>query len=242
MNKLALTFCIALFATAPALAQCDGGHNTNPADAWISCTGEVNPNPERSQAHWIHYDFGANYLMGTSVLWNYNAVGDTDNGMQDVVIDYSMDGVEWIEWGSYTLNEAPGTEGYLGDMGPDFGGVEARYMLISADNNYGGPCYGFSELKIEVEPGSVGVDEPAAPLFQFGLYPNPTQGACVVQLQEWQQATIRVLDLEGALIQALRPDSPTTQMDLTNLPAGMYLIQVVTQNGTHATKRIAVTG
>ena len=242
MNKHITSFLFAALLTANAVAQCDGGHNTNPADAWLSCTGLSNPNADRSQEHWIHYDFGANYLLGTSILWNYNVPSETGNGLQDVVIDYSMDGVEWIEWGTYTLNEAPGTEAYLGDMGPDFDGVEARYLLISAATNYGGSCYGFAELKVEVEPGSVGVDEPAAPLLQFGLYPNPTRGACVVQMQTWQDATIRLLDLEGALIQSLRPTSPTTQMDLSSLPAGMYLVQVVLANGTYATKRIAVTG
>lgn len=230
----------AMFAAALAVAQCNGGHSTNAADAWLSCDGATNPNPARSQQHWIQYDFGGNYLLGESVVWNYNVPGATDQGLQDVTIDYSYDGATWTEWGTFVLNEAPGSDSYMGDIGPFFDGIDCRYLLVSIDSNYGGTCYGLSELKIDVEPGSANIAEPEVAALTFGLYPNPTRERVTVQLEDYQGATIRILDLSGALIDIARPESATTHFDLSRLPAGMYLVQVTLESGGHATRRVAV--
>lgn len=221
-------------------AQCNGGHTTLTADMWRSCEGATNPNEDRDQEHWIEYDFGANYILGDSHFWNFNVPGSTDHGMQDVVIDYSMDGENWMEWGDWTFTEAMGTSAYAGEPGPLFDGLECRFLLISIDANHGGACYGFSELKIDVEPGSVGTPE-APQLVDFGLYPNPARDLATVQLSDFNQAHVRLLDLNGALISIVRPESPTVRLDVANLPAGMYLVQVVQPDGRHTTKRLAVT-
>lgn len=240
MKKQTLLLFPALLLAALATAQCNGGHSTNPADAWLSCDGATNPNPDRNQQHWIQYDFGENYLLGESVVWNYNVPGSTDEGVQNVVIDYSYDGNTWTEWGTFTLNEAPGSDSYMGDIGPFFDGIDCRYLLVSIDSNYGGDCYGLAELKIEVEPGSVSVQEPEVSAVDFGLYPNPTRDRLTVQLEDFNGAQIRILDLSGSLIETARPESPSTHFSLEHLPAGMYLVQVVTESGAHATRRVAV--
>ena len=240
MTRNTLAFVPALFAAALAVAQCNGGHSTNPTDAWLSCDGSTNPNPARSQQHWIQYDFGENYLLGESVVWNYNVPGATDQGLQEVTIDYSYDGTTWTAWGTYTLNEAPGSDSYMGDTGPFFDGIDCRYLLVSIDSNYGGACYGLAELKVEVEPGSVHVAEPEVAVVRFGLYPNPTRDRVTVQLEDYQGANIRILDLSGALIDTALPESATTHFDLSRLPAGMYLVHVTVESGGHATRRIAV--
>ncbi|MCB0762798.1 MAG: hypothetical protein KDC12_14825, partial [Flavobacteriales bacterium] len=134
-----------------ANAQCNGGHSTDPTDAWISCTGTENPNPARTQEHWIMYDFANLYALEQSIVWNYNVPGDTDKGIKTIIIDTSTNGTSWNEWGTIVIDEAPGQDTYEGEMGPDFNGVAARYVLISVVDNWGdASCQGFAEIKFNI--------------------------------------------------------------------------------------------
>jgi len=117
-------------------------------DAWESCTPKVNPNTDRGTSHWIQYDFGQIYLLNESHIWNYNGDGATGKGFKDVVIDYSTDGTTWTQLGGiYEWNQATGVVGYEGFEGPNFNGITARYVLITALNNWdNGLCHGFSKI------------------------------------------------------------------------------------------------
>ena len=120
-------------------------------DAWESCTPSANPNTSRGISHWIQYDFGQVYLLNESHIWNYNAEGATGKGFKDVVIDYSTDGTTWTQLGGiFEWNEATGLVGYEGFDGPDFNGITARYVLITALNNWdNGLCHGLSKITFD---------------------------------------------------------------------------------------------
>lgn len=119
---------------------------------WLSCSTYANPNPARPVSHWIRYDFGQKFLMHQSHIWNYNAAGGFQQGFESVAIDYSMDGSTWTELGTYNWNLADGTSEYSGFAGPDFGGIEARYVLITClDPPASEPCRGFGKLLINAE-------------------------------------------------------------------------------------------
>lgn len=135
-------------------AQCvTDGHSNVWADNWISCSTSPNPNSVRGNTHWIQYDLGAPYFLGTSQIWNANLAGATNRGVQQMVIDYSMDGINWVEWGTFNLSQAPGTNGYLGENGPNFQGLKAQYVLLTVTNTYGDPtCASLAEVRFDVEP------------------------------------------------------------------------------------------
>ncbi len=102
-------------------------------DAWLSCAPLSDaPNAARNGNHWIQYDFGGAFNLGTTQVWNYNVDGATASGFQQVVIDYSTDGINWQELGTYNWNLASGTTNYEGFVGPDFSNITARYVLISS--------------------------------------------------------------------------------------------------------------
>ncbi|GEM_PF-550094 len=102
-------------------------------DAWLSCAPLSDaPNTARNGNHWIQYDFGGAYNLGTTQVWNYNVTGATASGFQQVVIDYSTDGIHWQELGIYNWNLATGATDYEGFVGPDFTNITARYVLISS--------------------------------------------------------------------------------------------------------------
>ena len=132
-------------------AQCEsGGHSNTAADNWQSCT--VSTNAAGRTGHWIQYDFGVVYNLLTSHFWNYNVVGEVGKGFKDVQIDYSMDGSTWTSFGTFSFAEATGGNDYAGEVGPNFGDIQARYLIITAINNHSGDaCSGLGELKINIK-------------------------------------------------------------------------------------------
>lgn len=83
------------------LGQCKSPtYSTNPSDSWISCQVNNNPNSNRGNSHWLKYDLGYIYELGATKFWNYNVTNLTGNGFKRIVIDYSLDGTNWIEAGT----------------------------------------------------------------------------------------------------------------------------------------------
>ena len=159
-----------------AVAQCfPDRHSTNFFDGWVSCDVAVNPNPGRPAGHFIMYDFGKIFSLGQMHLWNSNDPAHLDWGMKDVAIDYSVDGNTWQSAGEFTIPQASGLSTYEGEAGPDLQSIEARYLLITAINNYGGPCFGLSEMHVEGEEviiSSVDDDQLLA-CMDISIFPNP---------------------------------------------------------------------
>ena len=125
---------------------------TTADNSWLSCgSSGANPNPIRSsQNRWIMYDLNNIYTLDGTRVWNYNVAGETTKGFKNVTIDYSLDGTNWTQLGgSYFWPLAPGTSDYAGFDGPDFNSMKARYVLISAIDNWGGNCSGFSKITFE---------------------------------------------------------------------------------------------
>ena len=106
--------------------------DNQPANNWLSCQVSANPNPLNQRNHWIKYDLGARHQLLTSQIWNYNVANQAQNGFQQVRIDYSENNTVWNHLGNYTWSLANGDSGYGGFVGPNFGGVHARYILITS--------------------------------------------------------------------------------------------------------------
>ncbi|MBT8234377.1 MAG: hypothetical protein HKN51_05690 [Saprospiraceae bacterium] len=117
---------------------------------WLSCQESASPNPLRSNSHWIMYDFGQEFVMRQSHVWNYNDAVNFDQGFEQVAIDYSLDGANWTELNLYNWNLSDGSSDYSGFIGPDFDGAVARYVLITSLDT-GQPCRGFGKLLINAE-------------------------------------------------------------------------------------------
>lgn len=174
-----------LWTTNILLGQCyPNRHSTNFFDGWISCETAINPNPARPVSHFIMYDYGDVFRLGQMQIWNANDPSHLDWGMRDVVIDYSIDGAHWSEAGNYTFGQASGLSTYEGEPGPHLNDIEARYLLITGVNNYGGECYGLSEVRVNAEEVIIsGVDDiEALACVDVVLYPNPFADKMTVSL------------------------------------------------------------
>jgi len=118
-------------------------HSMEPAEMWLS--GEGDPTP------WIQYEFDKAYKLDEMWVWNFNQVVEAFVGLgaKDVVIETSLNGVEWTILEDATqFAQAPGAVGYLANTMVDFGGTLAQYVKISINSGYG-PMgkFGLSEVR-----------------------------------------------------------------------------------------------
>ncbi len=219
-------------------AQCyPDRHSTSWFDGWISC--EMSPNPIESYGvtHWILYDLGYEYELRESKFWNTNDPKNLNDGMNEFDLDYSLDGQNWTNLGSFNLEQGPGSTIYEGAEGPDFELAKARYVLITPTSNHGGDCFGFSEMKINItDPFDIVREEDG---FNALVYPNPFEediNLRIVTLDETQPIHYKLHDMLGRPIMSnsvgFIADTEIYSLPLNgrSLSAGMYII-TIEQNG-----------
>jgi len=220
-------------------------HSTSWFDGWISCNTTTNPNVAYGNSHWIMYDLGYEYTLKTTKLWNANEPTQLDNGIKDYTIDYSLDGTNWINLGTFTADQATGLSTYEGIEGPDFNSTAARYVLITPTSNYGGSCFGFSELKINIADPLDIIDEEDG--FNAMVFPNPfvdDVNIRIASLFEDQPLTYTLYDLLGRQITQnvinLTTDQDVYEIDINagNLSAGIYILNVEQNNKIRTFKLI----
>ncbi|HHH54253.1 MAG TPA: T9SS type A sorting domain-containing protein [Bacteroidetes bacterium] len=151
--KFIFSFIIILTGFNQILSQCyPDRHNTTWFHGWESCEKSENPNSARGTSHWIMYDLGHIYKLENVHFWNINDPENLNNGIKNVMIDYSTDGNSWIEFGHQSFNQGTGKSIYEGEDAFSFDGINARYLLVTVLENWGGSCVGFGEIKIGVSP------------------------------------------------------------------------------------------
>ena len=151
--KFPLGLIIIMVVWTELPGQCDPDrHSTDAVDGWISCLVTPNPGNTSGSTHWIKYDFGTNITMHDMHIWNMNHPDYLDDGVKDIVIEYSLDNNVWIMVDTFTCPRANASAFYQGFKGPDLNGINARYLLITPINNYGGGCFSMGELRINTGP------------------------------------------------------------------------------------------
>jgi len=211
-------------------------HSTSWTDGWMSCEEAESPNMKRDAGHWIMYDFGDQYSLHGSTIWNFNVPDSTNKGVQDIVIDYSNDGQNWTEVAEYTVPEAPGSAFYQGTDGPDFEGIVARYVLISILNNYGdADCVGMSELRIDATI----VTTTSAPNSELDLeliaQPNPAVEFTTITVGNYEEAlSYSLTDMNGRLMRQGKINGKELTLNTSTLVSGTYSLTVHNEQGKKA--------
>lgn len=130
------------------------GNNSTGYGMWLSNLGGgggfAHPAPSGSTAPaWVWYDLAEVYPITEMWIWNYNQPGALGRGLKDVTIEISTNNTEWTT--VYTGELAQATGEFL--MPPTdklfLGAQNFRYIVISADTNWGdpGPYFGLSEVR-----------------------------------------------------------------------------------------------
>ena len=75
------------------------------------------------------------------------------------------------------------------------------------------------------------------------VFPNPTMGRLIIQLGDflYQEGELEVLDVHGQRVRSVRRgrlEYDTEEVDLTDLPAGMYFIRLQLADGRVQAQRV----
>jgi hypothetical protein len=236
MKKISILVFIIICLASLAKAQCfPERHSTNFFDGWVSCEPAENPNTLRGKGHFIMYDFGKVYKLGQMKIWNSNDPSHLDYGLRDVAIDYSLDGKTWLPAGDFTLTQANGLNTYEGDPGPHLNNVEGQYLLITALNNYGGSCYGISEMRVEGEEVIISDVDPVEQFacVQVTIYPNPFSEKATLQFAPGCSGEARYVvydelgrELFAEQTSLIAGQSQTADIG-KDLPDGSYMLHIL---------------
>ncbi len=129
----------------------DGGNNWN--NSWTSCKKSANPNSDRPRSHWLLYEFDEPQSIDLSHIWNANRKGESNLGIKEAIIDYSIDGKKWTNLGTFSFPKGNEKNNYKGFDGPDFGGAFVSKVLITVSDTYGdGECASLAEVQFNINP------------------------------------------------------------------------------------------
>ena len=132
-------------------------HSAEETEMWLS--SDTGPQPT-----WIQYKFDQVYKLDEMWVWNYN-VGFEEVlgfGFKDVTVEYSTDDTSWMVLeGVGEFAQGTAESGYGHNTTVDFGGVQAKYVRLTADSSFKElGQYGLSEVRFLHVPVRAGVSQP----------------------------------------------------------------------------------
>ena len=71
------------------------------------------------------------------------------------------------------------------------------------------------------------------------IFPNPSTGIFTIEMDGIKEATIEVYSISGIKMKSLKMEGSKTEIDLTNIPKGIYLLCIIT-NGEMISKKIII--
>ncbi|MES2798949.1 MAG: T9SS type A sorting domain-containing protein [Bacteroidota bacterium] len=90
----------------------------------------------------------------------------------------------------------------------------------------------------EVNPAiTIGLQENNTSI-EFTLYPNPSTGIFNIETDSMQELSLTVFDLMGKTILTINSFTKMTQIDVSTSEKGVYLLQIIDENGNSSTKRL----
>ncbi|NNE16669.1 MAG: T9SS type A sorting domain-containing protein [Saprospiraceae bacterium] len=227
---LTLIFC---FTSLIVFSQCfQDRHNTSIDQAWVTCTKMESPNDLRGTSHWILYDLKTVQQLGKTHFWNINSPDQTDKGLREAIIDYSVDNTIWNEWGRFTLSEGTASGFYEGEPGPDLTGISARYILITIVETHGNTCAGFGEVRIESFGETSSVEENFLSFADLNVSPNPAIDFTnlSIEVSKAQSVNVQITNLQGKVVsdfdKNLISGKNEFQIPLNGFANGQYQISI----------------
>jgi hypothetical protein len=132
-------------------------HSTESTKMWLS---------NGAKPAWIQYEFDKVYKLAEMWVWNANQEIESmlGFGAKDVTIEHSIDGQTWtVLEGVPEFAQAPGTSDYTANTTVDFHGVEAKFVKLTVNANWGGvaPQVGLSEVRFFYVPVRAFAPQPA---------------------------------------------------------------------------------
>jgi Secretion system C-terminal sorting domain len=71
------------------------------------------------------------------------------------------------------------------------------------------------------------------------VYPNPAVNQLTITTSNWQNTTVNIVDVKGAIVKTVRLTAQQTAVDVTALPSGTYSVR--SYNGNDVLKTVKIT-
>lgn len=224
-------------------AQCQDNANVW-NDSWVSCETTESPNAARGISHWLLYEFAEPQSIGKMHIWNANKLDESHLGVNDVIIDFSIDGENWMELGDYQFPQADESNSYEGFDGPDFGGILVKKVLFTCLSNYNAltnECMSLAEVQFEVKEKDLNDDEVSEIDDEiendndlFVLYPNPFTSEITLKGNSYK--TVRIFDMNSKELLNEKIGYENKTLDLSSFSTGFYLAIVTLESKTTVIK------
>lgn len=127
----------------------------------------------KQAAAWVRFDFNGPESISSVRVWNHNQADLSDRGFRRTRIYGSNDGTAWFVLGATESLELPlgGNPAFDVPLAP---GTSVRSVIIAADSNHGGDCFGLSEVRFirrqslapDQIPPPAGLECKARPVYQ----------------------------------------------------------------------------
>ncbi len=156
-------------------------------------------------------------------IWGFSGGLETDTidfflgdyRFEDNDMDYIVQDWEWVDLSSLAEVDSLKFDLSSSDMG-DYGMNTPAYFCV--DN-------------IITQKDVSGSDELVRNNIKIKVWPNPSNGVVSIEMQA-NEAVLEVLDMRGRLVYKNENYIAKQPLDLTDLPAGMYLIRGQSKDGT----------
>jgi len=217
-------------------------------NSWKSCTTSLSPNTTRGSSHWLLYEFDEAKIIDSLHIWNANKTGESQLGVKDIIIDYSVDGESWTELGDYIVPQGDETENYDGYDEIALGGILVKKILLTCATSYdtsSNDCISLAEVQFKTvdEDDVLNNDDNEAEINDIEeeianslltIYPNPFTD--LITVTNAQNASLEVFDITGKLLFNKVVTEDEELIDLSHLASGVYYIITVLEDSTYASK------
>ncbi len=86
----------------------------------------------------------------------------------------------------------------------------------------------------------VGIEELAKQEISFSVYPNPSTGFFTIKTKDYSKPEYYVFSSNGSLLLSGKIDTEQTQLDLSNLPNGIYYIRLADATSVSKSKKLVI--
>jgi hypothetical protein len=87
----------------------------------------------------------------------------------------------------------------------------------------------------------VGTSEPGK-MGSVRLWPNPARSAIQLEIIDLDVIAAAIVDLRGGLVQQIQPTALSGEIQIQDLPDGMYCLKISTANGRVLSLKFVKTG
>ncbi len=191
----------------------DGEHSIVQTDMWTAAASNGGDLP------YIQFEFNRVHKLNEMTVWNHNLGFEflLGVGIKDATIQYSVDGVQWMDLGDIVLAQAPGSESYTGQA-VALDGIAAQFVRLVINSTYGtSGQFGLAEVRFSFIPA-------------FAREPKPQDGAVDVDID----ATLSWRSGRGAVTHEVYLGTNPNALDMVGISAeARYIPEALDFGATH---------